>query len=480
MSASVHLSPSESLVTLADGSAVTIHEVVRTVPGKRWVCRGEWNNQAVFAKLFFGKKNQRYARRDAEGVKALLDASILTPTLLLESKSQEGQTEVLIFSALVPSENCEDLWQKSTPAERLHLAKKLSQTLAKHHAANLLQTDLYLKNFLYFQEDVYTLDGDGIRKFETLSQQQALANFAVLLSKMDALEVEAWCETLLASYLAIHQKFSFSLELLKKLSAKFRRQAAAKYAKKVLRTCTDVEVKKTDGNFVAIARQDEEASPNLAVVHLDDAIRTAKVLKNGRTCTVALVDFSGKKYVVKRYNIKHIGHFFWRMLRKTRAENSWVNAHRLTLLGIPTARPVALVEQRFGCLKGKAYFLTEFLDAPDIQQFFKTSSDKVARAEVLKNTVQLFYRLLLLKISHGDFKATNIKITKLTPVLIDLDSMRQHHYDFFAERAHVRDLKRFMQNWKDDTSLYNAFLKTFKVVYEDHAVLRKARLFIED
>ncbi len=442
--------------------------------------RGRWNGRAVYAKKFTGSRAKKHFERDLFGVSTLSCAHIATPELLYKGEVESGF--VAVFAMIDNALNAETGYVEFNDRDRLALMNRLVETVAKHHQAGLVQTDLYFKNFLIDvnSQTVYTLDGDGIRKFETLSQQQALENFAVLLSKMDALEVEAWGKMLLASYHATHQKFSFSLETLKKLSAKFRTQAAAKYAKKVLRTCTDVEVKKTDGNFVAIARQDEEALPNLAVVHLDDAIKTAKILKNGRTCTVALVDFSGKKYVVKRYNIKHIGHFFWRMLRKTRAENSWVNAHRLTLLGISTAKPVALVEQRFGGLKGKAYFLTEFLDAPDIQQFFKTSSDKVARAEVLKNTVQLFYRLFLLKISHGDFKATNIKIAKLTPVLIDLDSMRQHHCDFFAERAHVRDLKRFMQNWKDDTSLYNALLKTFKVVYEDHAVLRKARLFIED
>lgn len=476
----MQLPSSESSIILVDGTELTIQQVVRTVPDKRAVCLSEWNAQSVYAKLFVGKNHQRYAKRDADGVKALQDANILTPPLLAQSKTLDEKMDVLIFAALAPAENCEVIWQKINATERLNLAKKMCETLAQHHAANVLQTDLYFKNFLYFQEAIYTLDGDGIRKFELLKQQQVLENFATLLSKMDVLEVEAWGVVLLESYHATHQDFSFSLATLKKLSAKFRTLAAEKYAKKVLRTCTDVEVSNKDGDFVAIVRQDLETFQTITTEQLDEAIKTATILKSGRTCTVALSDFSEKMLVIKRYNIKHVGHFLWRMLRKTRAENSWVNAHRLTLLGIPTAVPVALFEQNIGVLKGKAYFLTEFLDAPDIQQFFKQTTDKTARAEVVKNTVQLFYRLLMLKISHGDFKATNIKISNLQPVLIDLDSMRQHRYDFFAEKAHVRDLKRFMQNWKDDASLYNAFLKTFKVVYADHAVLRQAHILTKD
>lgn len=476
----MYLEADNAIIALKDGSELTIQEVVRVVPHKRYVCRAEWRGKLAFAKLFFGNKNRLYAQRDANGVKALLDANILTPKLLTQTQTQDGRAEVLIFEALMPSENCEVLWQKCTFTERLQLAKKLCAVLAKHHAANLLQTDLYFKNFLFFHEDIVTLDGDGIRSYKKLSPQQAFNNLAVLFSKMDALEVENWAEALLASYLGGKSNEHFRLEALKNLSVNYRRQAVEKYAKKVFRTCTDVQVKKTAGNFLAIARPDLTVLHDLTVKQLDDAMQAARILKKGATCTVALVDFSGKKCVIKRYNIKHVGHFLWRMLRKTRAANSWGNAHRLTLLGVPTARPMALIEERFGFLSGKAYFLSECVDAPDIKQFFKQCTDKAARAEVVKNTVQLFYRLFLLKISHGDFKASNIKVNDCQPVLIDLDSMRQHRYDFFAEKAHVRDLKRFMQNWKDDTSLYNAFLKTFKVVYSDHRVLTKARILTKD
>ena len=99
------------------------------------------------------------------------------------------------------------------------------------------------------------------------------------------------------------------------------------------------------------------------------------------------------------------------------------------------------------------------------------------RAEAVKQAIQLFYRLYLLKISHGDMKATNIKVlADGQSLLIDLDSMQQHKRDASAQKAHVRDIKRFMQNWKDTPSLYNAFVKVFKVVYADHAPLQAAQI----
>ena len=87
-----------------------------------------------------------------------------------------------------------------------------------------------------------------------------------------------------------------------------------------------------------------------------------------------------------------------------------------------------------------------------------------------------FYRLHLLKISHGDMKATNLKIVDNQPVLLDLDSMKHHRFGLIAKHRHARDLHRFMRNWQADESLANAFKKVFKVVYVDHAPLKLAQL----
>jgi tRNA A-37 threonylcarbamoyl transferase component Bud32 len=191
---------------------------------------------------------------------------------------------------------------------------------------------------------------------------------------------------------------------------------------------------------------------------------------------VALAKIDGLSVVIKRYNIKGFWHGLGRALRKTRASVSWANAHRLQLLGIATANPVALIESRRYGLKGKAYFMTEYIDAPDMIEFFKQTSDKVLRAQAIKAITQLFYQLYLLSISHGDMKANNIKVLVTNPMLIDLDSMQQHRCKYFANKAHARDLRRFMRNWKDEPSLYNGFIKAFKVIYADHAPLVAANI----
>jgi tRNA A-37 threonylcarbamoyl transferase component Bud32 len=258
------------------------------------------------------------------------------------------------------------------------------------------------------------------------------------------------------------------------LASWYRLKTASGYAdKKVFRQCTDVSVKKSANRFWAISNA-YDFSLNTES-NLDMLIESGQRLKSGNTCTVASTEMHGKIIVIKRYNIKGFIHALGRAFRQSRAAVSWANAHRLKLLNIATAQPVALLETRkYGCVRGKAYFLSKYVDAPDAVQFFKQTTSTAQRSDGIKNICSLLYKLYLLKISHGDMKATNIKILGCEPVLIDLDAMQQHKYTSAAEAAHVRDLKRLMHNWQNEPALYNAFVKTFKVVYPDISVLEQA------
>jgi tRNA A-37 threonylcarbamoyl transferase component Bud32 len=466
---------------LADLTVFTCQQVVRIVPQKRLVCRGIWQGKIVYAKLFLGAKASKYATRDAAGLALLVAAKINTPQLLYQGKTAdktapENKIHVLIFEAIEPADTAEAVWPTLNQNERFNLAKKLVAEVAKHHNAGLLQTDLYLKNFLVAGETIYTLDGDGIRHFSQLKDDQALQNLAVLWSKFDVIDIEKWQQALADIYSDTRAWHEVAEpKKLATMANLHRLKAASNYAdKKVFRQCTDVQVNALGGLFYAASSHANLILPK-NVSALDALMQPQNLLKNGNTCTVALTEIDGKKIVIKRYNIKSFWHGLSRAFRPTRAAVSWANAHRLSILGIATAQPVALIEQRkLGFIKGKAYFLADYIDAPNVDEYFAQTQNKTERAEAVKNIVTLFYRLYLLQISHGDMKATNIKMLDCKPVLIDLDSMRQHKTYFSSSVVHLKDLNRFMQNWQNDIALYNAFVKTFKVVYPDVAILIKA------
>lgn len=464
-------------LTLKDGSMLESLSVVRHVPKRRCVCRGVWQGRNVYVKLFFGSKAQHYAERDINGIRYFEKAGILTPQILLTSEFETAGFAV-VFEEIVAADNAEVLWLAS-PKKQLALSIQLVETLAAHHQEGLVQTDMYLKNFLVDGDKVYSIDGDGVRSYGAITHGKAVANLSQLLSKFDVLMLEKHLDSMLESYgkarsWVVHP----NTEDVKASIAVARINATNAYAdKKVFRQCTDVDVISNQKIFVATSSA-YSTSALKEVEVINRYFQSNNLIKDGNTCTVAHAEIGEHDVVIKRYNIKSVWHGIGRMLRSTRAATSWSNAHRLQLLDVPTPQPIALLEQRvLGFLRGRAFFLSEFVDAPDIDDFFDVTTDKQLRSTAVKHTVELFYRLHLLKISHGDMKQTNIKmLSDGVPLLIDLDSMQQHKRDYFAKRAHVRDLKRFMRNWKERPSLYNAFVKVFKVVYADHAILQAAQI----
>ncbi|HEY8355656.1 MAG TPA: lipopolysaccharide kinase InaA family protein [Methylophilaceae bacterium] len=468
---------------LADGSRLRQLRPVRVVPGRRLVCRGEWDGRRIYVKLFIGTSAARHAERDAAGVRLLREADIATPELLHVGVVAQGEgvsAHVLVFAAIEAGVNAEELWRRLDENGRRYLAEALVVTVARHHNAGLRQTDLYLKNFLVEDGRIYSLDGDGMRRLPLIrARHAALDNLAILLSKFDVLETDAWLPHLLRTY-AEHRAYHALPDLydMARRVARYRQGAVRAYAeRKVLRQCTDVVVRHDWRRFLAAVRTSAGTGLVRRLWQDPDALlegEGCRCLKSGNTCTVGLMQDDDRKYVVKRYNIKSFRHWIGRFWRPSRAAASWCNAHRLLMYGVVTPPPVALLECRFGPLRGRAYFVAAYVDAPDIGQWLE--SDAVTDAQKLaglRALARLMYKLQRLQIVHGDMKASNIRMDGTQPVLIDLDSMREVRCRHLFERGHVRDLRRLLRNWDGQSRWRQALADALTEAYGVSALLAR-------
>jgi len=459
---------------------LSVMRVVRSLPGRRLVCQGSWNDRNVFAKIFFGNDGKRYFERDLQGSRLLAAADIRTPEVLFAGADEQGLSHCLMFEAISSGTNAQQFWDVADEDQRLTLMQDLVAEVARHHCADLIQTDLHLNNFIYDSGKLYTLDGDGIRRLPWMFKRNVtLRNLALLLSKFDVLDLQQKLPQLLAIY-ALERGWRNppSANCMERRVFATRLSVVEKYAdSKVFRECTDIQVMPTRFKFQAVARMYASQVLNQALAEPDRLLGVDRSmrLKSGNTCTVALTEIDDRKVVVKRYNIKSFWHGLSRALRQSRAAVSWSNAHRLKMLDIATAAPVALLERRYGLIRRQAYLLTEYVNAPDMHDFFADVNVTDAHKQVVAaNTARLFDKLNLLAISHGDFKATNVKVIDSQPLLIDLDSMRQHRCRRIFERQHVRDLRRFLQNWQQSPQTKAMLTDAFREFYKDSSLLQQA------
>ena len=230
-----------------------------------------------------------------------------------------------------------------------------------------------------------------------------------------------------------------------------RENRQRRFLKKVFRDCTQFKVTKSWSRFVALDRQANSPELQALIGNPDHYIETGQLLKDGNSATVAKVSLAGKAYVVKRYNLKSVAHWLTRFWRPSRAWVSWHNAQLLCFYGIGTPQPLAMIEQRCGALRGKAYFITEHLAAGNALSFVEKVKDEPQALECLaEQFADLFAVMKLLRISHGDFKATNFLLDDGALSVIDLDSMSLHSTEQSHQKAFAKDQQRFMKNWSSD------------------------------
>lgn len=467
-----------AVICVAGAAPLLPHALVRYLPGRRAVLRGEWNGRAVYAKWFFGKHASRHALRDQRGVEWLTQAQLATPALLHSGTIADSADRILIFAEM-PGQSVETLWPDLAPEQRFGIARQLVTEVARHHRAGLMQTDLYLKNFLLHEDHLVTLDGDGVRRLPVLrAAHAAWQNLALLLSKFEVDDQAQWLPPLLEAYCGARDCKPMALDKLKNRVERERHRVIDHYAEhKVFRACSDVSVSREWGSFSAQMR-DAFAQP-LTIAQMEDALRAGHPLKRGNTCTVTRAMIGDRKVVVKRYNIKHWLHGVGRLFRRSRASVSWANAHRLRMHGIATAMPLALVERRFGPCRLQAYFVADYIEAPDMASWMADRAiDPQDKETAAMGLARLMHRLRLLQIAHGDMKATNLHVHGVRPILIDLDSMRHVRCRRSFERRHVRDLQRLLRNWADRPHIQRMVARALQQTYGGDPLLQRAGVVV--
>ena len=439
---------------VGESALLRCYEVVRAMPGKRLVCRGEWQGNDVFVKLYFG--GDKYWRAECQGLQALSDNSITAPAVLHAGTADQGALHIILLEAIQPAVTLETAWAEAgDEAARITLLQQAVDCIASHHCAGLEQRDIHLNNFLLSGDCLYTLDGGGIHDagVDELPVKRSRDNLALFFAQFYP-DDDALIEAVLPVYL---QRRSWNREVLPgaKLQERvhhFRRGRLRRFLKKIFRDCSAFKCEHSwrtfrvyDRSMASAEMVEFLADPDASLQHPD-----VRYLKQGNTCTLWTTRVDGRQLVVKRYNIKGLSHRFGRAFRNTRAAVSWMNAHRLWMYGILTARPVALVEERFGPVRGRAWYISEFVAGNDASSLCgQTTLDRAGQIRAGQQVTDLLAQLALSSLSHGDMKATNFILSQQGAVVIDLDAMQKHDAAESFRRAQRRDLMRFMRNWED-------------------------------
>ncbi|MDB6060245.1 MAG: hypothetical protein JWM78_348 [Verrucomicrobiaceae bacterium] len=445
-----------TLPIVIDGKSTTLtaHAVLRLLPRKRVVLKGEIENQIVAIKLFAKSlSSARNITREMAGYAAVSTARVTSPKLIGRFSSACDKFEGIIYEFIEDATELGKCWPQFNDDERKYWFREVMSASLLLHGVGAYQEDIHLGNFLLKGSRLFLLDvGSIVIHVAPLSQKKCLVNLGQLIAQLDVRE-HVLAEPALESYFS-QSGWIDSLSLRNQLHKAIRhawRKRLRDYLRKANRICSMTFYEQTFKRLIAHRRGWEGADLQRLLSDPDLFMESGQLLKAGNTATVVKAEINGRPVVIKRYNIKNWRHAISRSVRQTRAQHSWLYAHMLELIGIDSLIPIALLEYRFGPLRGKAYFICEWIDAPDLLSLGANYALSPKQAESFD---ALLLQMQKCRISHGDFKANNLLMNDETIALIDLDAMQRHSSSRNFEKAFQRDIKRLLRNWPTDSAIH--------------------------
>ena len=458
MSVSPPLSPPFSLDLR--GEPLHVERILRLLPGKRMVYAGSWRGQPVVAKVYSDpKRHAVHAEREVKGATALLEHGLPAPRLL--HRLVETERDVLLFERIVPAETALERWEQADSATaQLEILRALVRTVAAMHNAGVVQEDMHLGNFLFSGDRLYTVDGAEIRaKGTPLDNDVAQNNLGLLFAQLHPGH-DALAEALLPEYAQLRGGTADKEDIASLYDAIAREREGRKrdYLRKVFRSSSAFVAHKDVALYWVLDRRDDSLAMRAFLADPDAALSGARTLKAGNTATVNLVEIDGRPLIVKRYNLKNPLHALARAVRETRAAISWRNAHRLRFYGLPTPRPVALIEKRCGPFRRVSYFVSEYTEGIGSRRYFLDGERSEAEeARVVEALAALLEAMWSAGIVHGDTKGSNFLVAGKDLSIIDLDSMTQPRNPSRAALGKREDRLRFLRNWPERPAVRHAF-----------------------
>lgn len=448
----------------AAGLQLQLGAELRILPGRREVYSGHLQEAglAVVAKRFLPHAKQvRDWRREWQGLLALNQLLLSAPSPICVAESSDDGAIWVLMQEIEGLIGVAQAFQQADLPDRQEMMCRLVELVDEAHRNGVWQRDQHVDNWAWDGRQFYLLDAGTVAfEGEKLTVRDRLTDLAGICVTLLPAAEQLFRKNLELRYMAegtsARQRLFGNLEhSIQKLQYKRIRR----YSKKTRRSCTEFCRVAGPRYHSVYARGAEPELVERFIADPESLMQLGECLKDGNTCTVQGFSYGGNGYVLKRYNQKSRFNHLRRALCLSRAMKSWSHAWVLEMAFIPTARGVAVCEDRSKRLAGCRYLLMERIEGRLLTDYLDSCAGDQARVQAIAREFARMWRLLgRLGASHGDMKATNWIVGNDGQLyLFDLDAFRFGLRGLAYARGRQRDWKRFMRNWKRLPSVAKAF-----------------------
>jgi tRNA A-37 threonylcarbamoyl transferase component Bud32 len=316
------------------------------------------------------------------------------------------------------------------------LILELAKAIKKIHQGGLFHKDLHAGNLLWDGESIFLTDLHGAKIVRNLSLKQRLWNLSLLFHSLRAI----WGEEDQSIFMGVYfegepfylQKKEEFLKRVHTWMDHLRKRQWQSRTKRCLKESTEFSLQKGKGVCYYHRRDFPlEALKKRVEEHLRLTLeRPSGLAKYSPNVTISIIENGGKKLSVKNYRPLKIWDRFKEHFRRSRGLKAWIAGNGLKARGIPSLRPLGLVEKRDWQGLRESSFLMEVSEADqEVDRYIiKSLKDFTERRSFFKAFARWLSQCHRMDLYHRDMKTCNILVSKDGDAwdfhLLDLEDVR--------------------------------------------------------
>lgn len=448
-----------------------VERYLSSTPLRCYMLEGNWDHQRVIAKVMINAKD---ARRELHGYQACAHAEITVPRLLYHGWVKGKTLYVFLYESAQPAVNFKSVWRSQDEIKSVQALDHLLSFVVQLHHHGINYPDWQIKDIWLAAEKNYFIDFTSIEtKKNSLPLQESIGLYNLALLYGNLFENADKLVEVYEKYIQL-RGFIFtrkSLNHFEKWVAQCHQKqanlvnfAAPSQKPEISHESSELLIQKNGKYYSVCGKSYHTDGMQIFLKNPETILQgpAAKILKSDYALSVMRVTISGRYFVVKRYRAINILKGIKYHLFFTRAYLCWRNALQLKMAKISASLPVALIEKRFGFLRGTSYFIAEYKPGKQLGHFFADTKTPEQLMFVGDKIKKLFGDLADARVTHGDLKASNLLMDGKELILLDLDSVRFHRFRWHWKKFTRRDQKRFLKNWDAHPEIREYFSEVLK------------------
>jgi len=301
-----------------------------------------------------------------------------------------------------------------------HAIRQLATTVRKFQDAGLFHQDLHGGNFLWEGDSLFLTDLHRAKVVRHLSTKQRLWNLAHLFHSLRSV----WGEEEQFQFLALYDERSVSdsqrreilFQKIYPVMDRLQKRQWRSRTKRCLKESTEFTVH-TEKGIRYFRRRDfpVEDLRRMLEEHRDRVRKSpSSLIKNSPEVAVSILDNRGGKMCLKQFCYPHLWDRLKEHFRRSKGIKSWVAANGMRARGLPSLKPLALLERKTWVgLKESVLFMEALAEDQEMDRYVLKGFGNInKKRRFIRTFARWLASLHKMDLYHKDMKTCNVLVAE--------------------------------------------------------------------